>query len=102
MQPETIALILTTMGVTAIVPMIYKGLVGYFTGRQRREREAWLTADQEARARREWEIYAHRLHRVAVQQGIPTHMLPTPPGHASPPQHMPTPSSIIEPPRPKE
>lgn len=96
MQPETIVLVLSAMGVTAIVPMIYKGAVGYFSGRQKREREAWLLADQEARTRREWEIYAHRLHRLAVQHGIPSHELPTPPGHDGPPQHMPTPHSIIE------
>lgn len=99
MQPETIVLVLSAMGVTAIVPMAYRGIVGWVSGRQRREREAWIEADREARARREWEIYAHRLHRAAVQHGIPAHQLPTPPGHAAPPQSWETPGSIIEPPR---
>ena len=95
--PELIVTALVSMGFGGIVPMITKGVYGWVTGRQAREREGWLRADVSERARRAWEAWAHRVRLVAIRHGF-EHLLPAPPEpfQPDPPD---SPTSIIEPPR---
>lgn len=95
--PELVVTALVGMGFGGIVPMITKGLYGWLTGRQEREREGWLRADAAERACRVWETWAHRVGLAAIRHGF-EHLLPPRPG-GSPPQSRETPGSIIEPPR---
>lgn len=95
MSMDDIFLVLSGCGAGVIVPMLAKGLFEWLTGRQKREREGWKLADQEARLRRDWEIYAHGAHRAGVIYGF-AHLLPRMPGDI---RHLDSASSGMDPPR---
>lgn len=99
-SPEIVITALSALGVGAIVPKVISGLVGYFTGRQARERAGWEAADRAIKERREWEQWGHRVQSAAITHRF-EHLIPIPPATDGFPRHTPTPSSIIEPPKEK-
>ena len=77
-SPEIVITAMSALGVGAIVPKVISGLVGYFTGRQARERAGWEAADKALHERRLWEQWAHRAQMIAIRHGIDSELPPTP------------------------
>ena len=97
---ELVVTAVITFVCTIVLPKLFNGVVGYFTGRQKREREGWEAATEARRSQRQWETWAHRVRLVAIRHGF-EHLLPRTPDGIDP-QSYDSASSVIQPPRPKE
>lgn len=70
LSTEFIVAVLSALGVGAIIPRVVSGIMAYFTGRQAKERAAWIAADIAERERREWEVWGHEVRIIAIKHGI--------------------------------
>lgn len=76
MSLPAIATILSTLGAGAILLKLVEVTLQRLMGRQKREQDAWVQRDREARARRMLEEYAAVLRRQMLETGIPYANLP--------------------------
>lgn len=97
---EIVVTAIITFVCTVALPKLLNGVTGYFSGRQKREREGWEAATEARRSQRQWETWAHRVRVVAIRHGF-EHLLPRTPDDVTP-QSWDSATSVIEPPRPKE
>lgn len=83
MSLPAIATILSTLGAGAILLKLVEVTLQRLMGRQKREQDAWVQRDREARARRMLEEYAAVLRRQMLETGIPYADLPAWPTYST-------------------
>ena len=83
MSLPAIATILSTLGAGAILLKLVEVTLQRLMGRQKREQDAWVQRDREARARRMLEEYAAVLRRQMLETGISYADLPTWPTYST-------------------
>jgi len=67
---------ISALGAGAILLKLTEALIERFTGKQRREQNAWQQRDREARIRRLLEEYAHLLRRELIDVGYDADEIP--------------------------
>lgn len=98
---ELIVTSVISLFIGVIAPSMWNRWMAQRDGRQAREKAGWISADAEARERRKWETWGHRVLMVAIRHGF-DHLLPPTPGQPGGPQSWDSSGSIIEPPRSEE
>lgn len=76
MSLPAIATILSTLGAGAILLKLVEAILQRLMGRQKREQDAWVQRDREARARRMLEEYAADLRLLLIENGAKRADLP--------------------------
>ena len=83
MSLPAIATILSTLGAGAILLKLVEAILQRLMGRQKREQDAWVQRDREARARRMLEEYSSILRRRLLDAGVAYADLPVWPDYST-------------------